>query len=231
MMHTNTIKKQGFTLIELLVVVSIIGLLSSLVTVFTSKAKAKAIDVATVAQVRQMETAFQSSLNTTNTFPNPGSADTYYCLGKTSSQPCTFWGRTYYGSDTVTTSLISSGLARVPISKPIVVDNLVYDGYVYKCKTIINGQCTPAIYWVQSSDTPCTRGIEVVSGVGGRVCGEDAGGGEVVNIELAPLPPPPPPADTPPDYCSYGSYDYTYGDYNYGSYDCYGNTNYGNYGY
>jgi prepilin-type N-terminal cleavage/methylation domain-containing protein len=56
--------RKGFTLIEMLVVVAIVGLLSSVVVVGVGGARQKARDAKRVADVRQIQTWFESNYTT-----------------------------------------------------------------------------------------------------------------------------------------------------------------------
>lgn len=60
-------KKNGFTLIELLVVIAIIGILSTIVAVSVSAARAKGRDAQRVAQIREVRVALE-------VFAPPGSS-------------------------------------------------------------------------------------------------------------------------------------------------------------
>ncbi|MDO8566525.1 MAG: type II secretion system protein [bacterium] len=194
-MKKNTVRQNnwGFTLIEVMVAVSIISLISSLVVTSLNVARAKGNDAATISQVHQIQNAFFiETITNANDLPNPGSAATYYCLGKSGVQTCNFWGFTgpgaLHGNNIVKASLVSGGLVGEPSSRPVVIGGLLYDAYLYKCRSITvlpeGSVCTGAIYWAQSSHTACTIGVEVFSGVGGRVCGQDAGAETVNNIDM-----------------------------------------------
>ena len=177
-------KAAGFTLIELLVVISIISLIASVLSVSLTGAKSKAQDVATVASIHSLQTSFQSGMNESSGAPNPGSSTTYYCLGLPSTGTCTFWGQTFHGNDTVKSILAANGISTSLPSRPLVIDNTAYDGAVYKCASIVNGICNAAIYWTESSQqTQCAFGIPVLRGVGGTVCGQDAGAQSTNNVE------------------------------------------------
>lgn len=63
-------KRSGFTLIEMLVVVAIVGLLSSVVVVGVGGARQKARDAKRVADVRQIQTWFESNYNNATGYPN-----------------------------------------------------------------------------------------------------------------------------------------------------------------
>ena len=176
----------GFTLVELLVVISIISLLSSIIIVSTNSAKAKANDARTITEVRQVQTSLSLASQDGTVFPNPvppgGSTDTYYCLGKSSGQSCTFWGATLSGSDILQAGLGSAFSGNIPSAK-VTVNGQLFDGYAYKCKVVVNGICSGAVYWAQSANTPCSIGTEVMSDAGGRICGQDAGGIGTENVE------------------------------------------------
>ena len=89
-MIKKTKHNSGFTLIELLVVVSIIALLSSVVLASLSGAKDRAVNVAALAQVRQVQTNLEIFYEANNGYPNPKlAANSYYCIGGTT---CTIPG-------------------------------------------------------------------------------------------------------------------------------------------
>jgi len=178
--------EKGFTLIELLFVCAIIGVLASIIYGSVVFAREKAGDARTIAQTVQYRTAFNLILNSANgELPNPNSSATYFCLGKTGSESCDFWGNTYSGSDAVNNALVSyySGVAA---DASYTIDGAAFDGIVYKCKSITNGICAGAMYWAQSSHTPCLDGILVYQGNGGNVCASNASDSGTDNVEAAP---------------------------------------------
>lgn len=61
--------KKGFTLIELLVVIAIIGLLSTLAVVSLNNARSRSRDAKRVADVKQMQTAFELYYNEQGGYP------------------------------------------------------------------------------------------------------------------------------------------------------------------
>ena len=72
--------KKGFTLIELLVVIAIIGLLSTLAVVSLNNARAKSRDAKRIADVKQMQTAYELFYNDCSEYPSTGApADNNNC--------------------------------------------------------------------------------------------------------------------------------------------------------
>lgn len=67
-------KQKGFTLIELLVVISIIGLLSSVVLLALSTARAKARDVRRLSDVATIQKALEFYYNDNQQYPASGGA-------------------------------------------------------------------------------------------------------------------------------------------------------------
>lgn len=61
--------KKGFTLIELLIVVAIIGLLSTLAVVALGSARVKARDSKRLADLKQLQTAFELYYTDQNAYP------------------------------------------------------------------------------------------------------------------------------------------------------------------
>ncbi|MCK5212102.1 prepilin-type N-terminal cleavage/methylation domain-containing protein [Candidatus Parcubacteria bacterium] len=61
--------KKGFTLIELLVVIAIIGLLSTLAVVALNNARQKSRDARRVADIKQIQTAFELFYNDAGNYP------------------------------------------------------------------------------------------------------------------------------------------------------------------
>lgn len=172
-------KTRGFTLIELLLVIAIIGLLASIIFAVFGTARAKADDARTIAETTQIRTDF----NLNSQLPNPGTINSYFCLGKTDSQTCNFWGNTYSGTSAVANA--TPDLTNIP-QAPVTIDGASFDTPVYKCKSITNGVCAAAIYWVQSSNTACTGGILVYQGSGGYVCASNAADSGTDNVEAVP---------------------------------------------
>lgn len=77
--HTG--EQRGFTLIELLVVVAIIGLLSSIVLTSLNSARGKARDARRLADMRQMQTAFELYYDDNNAYPpNPNGPACGTCM-------------------------------------------------------------------------------------------------------------------------------------------------------
>lgn len=67
-MHTST-GKRGFTLIELLVVIAIIGILSSIVMVSLSSARAKGRDARRISDIKNIQLALALYYNDNHTYP------------------------------------------------------------------------------------------------------------------------------------------------------------------
>jgi|WetSurMetagenome_2_1015567.scaffolds.fasta_scaffold12745_2 prepilin-type N-terminal cleavage/methylation domain-containing protein len=68
-MQKKNFKNEGFTLVELLVVIAIIGLLSTLSIVALNNARMKARDAVRVANIKQMQTAFELYYNDAGKYP------------------------------------------------------------------------------------------------------------------------------------------------------------------
>lgn len=169
----------GFTLIEIMVVISIIAFLSSIVISSTAQAKSKALDVKTVVQTQQFQKALLVKTNNPSAMPDTFTSQNnkYYCLGKTATEHCTFWSADLTGHASLA-SIISTGGSM----GSVVVDSQVYNGVVYQCTESSNGVCTKsAVYWAQNSAT-CTTGKVVLSGVGGVICGQNAGTTDITNV-------------------------------------------------
>ena len=172
-------------MIELLVVVSIIGILSSILIVYLGQARLKAVDARTINQVRQVQNTLLADHSVGTDMPNPGSSGTFYCIGNTN---CIFWGILLSNNTAVASALATAFPAGIPTS-PVIIDNIQYDDYVYKCKDLNGGVCSAAVYWAQSTYTSCPSGsTQVLEGVGGRVCGQNAGGLGTSNVEIVIIP-------------------------------------------
>jgi len=63
---------RGFTLVELLVVIAIIGLLSTVAVVALNSARTKSRDAKRVADIKQIQTAFELYFNDNNKYPVEG---------------------------------------------------------------------------------------------------------------------------------------------------------------
>lgn len=76
--------RRGFTLIELLIVIAILGLLSTIITVAMGNARLKARDSKRMADLRQMQTAFELYYTDQNAYPAGSSLSlgtgNYVCL-------------------------------------------------------------------------------------------------------------------------------------------------------
>lgn len=68
-MMKNVLKKRGFTLIELLVVIAIIGILSSVVLVSLTSARAKARDAKRIADIEAIKAALVLYADTNSEYP------------------------------------------------------------------------------------------------------------------------------------------------------------------
>jgi len=102
--------KKGFTLIELLVVIAIIGLLSTLAVVALNNARQKSRDARRVADIKQMQTAFELYYNDFGVYPTAPAAlvcdggagaageVTGCCLSYTNNIALTCAGTVYMGS-------------------------------------------------------------------------------------------------------------------------------------
>jgi hypothetical protein len=142
-------------------------------------AQAKAYDAQTAANVSNIQKDIVVETQDAP-LPNPGTTSTYYCLGKTSSETCTFWGATLHGNDTVASVITSPA----PSSKSIVIGGLEYKGAVYKCTEIADGECVKAaIYWALATLPHCPFGLTVVTDSTGVVCGQNAGSQEITYVE------------------------------------------------
>ncbi len=184
MRNNSTHFKKGFTLIELLVVVSIISLLSSIVFASLNVARNKAYDAKTKAEVQQVQNQIAIMSTGEQPLPDTGNTDTYYCVSKAPSETCVFWGDTTTGHVALETDVGFGNKDFNP--RPIVIDGLPYEGVVYICteRNDDTDICSEAaIYWAESGS--CSRGITVLSGVGGVVCGQDAGSSGTSNVEIA----------------------------------------------
>jgi len=96
-------QRNGFTLIELLVVIAIIGLLSGMVVISVSEAKAKSRDAQRVSEINNIATALALYHNDFNRYP-------------------TYTGR-LTGTDAVSVTLLNAGLmSGIPLD-PLNQDN------------------------------------------------------------------------------------------------------------
>lgn len=68
-MRNKKHKAKGFTLIELLVVIAIIGILAAVVLVSLNSARQKSRDARRVADIRQVQTAFELFYNDNSRYP------------------------------------------------------------------------------------------------------------------------------------------------------------------
>lgn len=169
-MQISKDRTKGFTLIEIMVVVSIIAFLTSILVSGTALAKAKALDAKTVSQVQQYQKALTLASPDVSTMPDPGD-NSYYCLGKTATETCKFWGGDFNGHAKLS-AIIPTGST----FNSVVIDGVVYNGAVYHCTSSSGGVCTnPYLYWVQQTGTKCIAGQAVLMGSGGMVCRQDAG--------------------------------------------------------
>lgn len=164
-------------------VVSIISFLSSILIASTSIARAKGNDTSNITQARQVQLAFSQVIGDNTSLPHPGDISKVYCLGKTASETCSFSSTLQTGSLAINTKL-SKYLKTVKASATVTIDGQTYNSLVYKCGPGSDSTtCNAALYWPQSSNTPCKLGIEVVSGSGGRICGINADGAGTTYVE------------------------------------------------
>ncbi len=99
-------KQKGFTLIELLVVISIIGLLSTVISIALANARQRARDTKRLADVRQLRLALDIYYNQNNsTYPDPDPNTGGMCGG---------WNTSSY--DPFITALKNTGVtSKVPV--------------------------------------------------------------------------------------------------------------------
>ncbi|MBI5140306.1 MAG: prepilin-type N-terminal cleavage/methylation domain-containing protein [Candidatus Vogelbacteria bacterium] len=87
-MMKNVLKKSGFTLIELLVVIAIIGILSSVVLVSLTSARAKARDAKRIADIEAIKSALALYYDSNSVYPNTvGDLTTAGLLSATPADP------------------------------------------------------------------------------------------------------------------------------------------------
>ncbi len=99
-MMKNVLKKRGFTLIELLVVIAIIGILSSVVLVSLTSARAKARDAKRIADVEAIRSALVLYADTNSSYPaNIGVLTTDGLLSATPADPTSGLGYHYAVGD------------------------------------------------------------------------------------------------------------------------------------
>ncbi len=178
MKHT----KKGFTLIEVMVVISIISLISSILVGSTQRARAKALDVKTVAQAKEVQKSLIINTNNPMAMPDVGDTTNYYCIGKLAAETCRFADRTLNGN-----AALTSVFANKLTMPTVYVNGQEYNSIVYKCKTRANGVCTEsAIYWAQNLGTSCIMGKTVTVGSDGLLCGQNAGTTDITAVETAP---------------------------------------------
>jgi len=111
--------KSGFTLVELLVVIAIIGILSTVLILQLSGARAKARNIKRNSDIKQLVTAFQAGFADTGSFPVSGWA----CV----SASC------YDGWDFLPNAVVDNFLAPYLPQKPVDPDDgsRGYGGYIY----------------------------------------------------------------------------------------------------
>lgn len=78
---------KAFTLIELLMVIAIIGLLSSVIFVALSSARAKARNAVRLSNIKNYVTVFEIVYDSHGEFPDPNSTG-WYCLGDYEDNRC-----------------------------------------------------------------------------------------------------------------------------------------------
>lgn len=159
------ISRGGFTLIELLVVISIVSLLSSVVLSSLNGARKKVSSNKTLSNATGYRTAIELYRADNTGYPNPGTANQYYCIGDYSTNACgyeTIGQPGNYFENTTLQNALRDYIAlpkNDPVPYAIGGGTWYANGPVYSCTNITGGVCTAAkMWWWTTPESSCLGG-------------------------------------------------------------------------
>lgn len=161
---------KAFTLIELLMVIAIIGLLSSVIFVALSSARAKARNAVRLSNIKNYVTVFEIVYDSHGEFPDPGDSF-WYCLGDYENDECWLFaefapGRRIYESPLLN-DILDDWIA-LPADKTLVCyqtrPDICYGGAIYHCADRTDGICNSieARWFMEGTGQSCGIGSAVM---------------------------------------------------------------------
>lgn len=166
-MKTLSLNRKAFTLVELLVVIAIIGLLSTVAIMATGSARRQSRNAKRIADIKQLVTAFNVSLNTgaTGVYPSSG-GDVWACI----SSACTTGWVGFTANGTVD-AFFTPYMPTKPTDPPD-ANARGQGGYLYNGAWVGSGSFSAGVYisYLLESPASCGAGSFFGSGSGYIQC-------------------------------------------------------------